>query len=95
MFETTHQEYNAICNKIRNIFIAQYFKNVPVDMYWVGGEVGEVTCINDHFFSLTDMIDYMKYKYSVKKMFEHSDYAVACYSDDRLPVNIKNYKKLK
>lgn len=79
---------------LKDYFIARYF-DTPVDVYWVNSEIGGVLVINDYFFSLQDIVDYIKYDYSKKKMFERYDYVLRCMEDNRVIINIKHYKKLK
>lgn len=50
---------------------------------WVIGEVGTVICMNDYWFDVDVMIDYMKYKYTRKEMFAHYDYVLNFKEDKR------------
>ena len=93
-FNIAIKEYNGICDRIVDIFAKKYFGSITVNM-WVASETGGVIIMGDYFFNMTDMIDYMKYKYSKKEMFEHADYVVECAIKNESPTNIKNYKKLK
>lgn len=86
------KEYKEACHKLLQEFTKRYYKNP--DIYWVADELGVVS-INDEFYSIHDMYEYLKYKYSSKKMFEHYYYAVECGMRGESPVNIKNYKKMK
>ena len=88
------EEYNAICTKIGAIFAQKYF-DLDTEYWWAGSEIGGVIFINVYHFSMTDMLEYMKYGYSKKKMFEHVEYRLDCIYKHISPTNIKNYKKLK
>ena len=76
-------------------FVKKYFGNDASDVYWVGDIVGSILTINDYFFDLLDIVDYIRYRYSTDKMFEYYDYALKCRQKNESPINIKNYKKLK
>jgi len=93
-FNIAIEEYNAICDRIANIFVLKYFDK-DADCWWLADEVGGVTFINDYFFSMSDILEYMKYGYSKKMMFERYEYTIDCIYKDISPTNIKNYKKLK
>jgi len=79
-------------------FIIKYFgKLEDIDYWWVADEVGGVLSVNDYFFNLRDMIDFVRHNYSKKMMFEYYDYALDYYmkknhkKTDYL-ININNYK---
>ena len=93
-FNIAIKEYNAICDRIVQIFVLKYF-NGDAETEW-GDAVGGIIFINDDYnFSMTDMLEYMKYGYSKKDMLKRANYALACAYKNISPTNIKNYKKLK
>ena len=94
-FNIAIEEYNAICDRIVQIFVNKYFEDGDVKAFWIADDIGGVICINDYFFSMSDMLEYMKYKYTYLNMFEHADYCLDCAYKNISPTNIKNYKKLK
>lgn len=77
-------------------FAVKYFGKYP-ESWWVADEVGGILFVNDYFFNLKDMIDFVKYRYTRKKMFEYYDYALGIASGDEgdYKINIKNWIKLK
>lgn len=75
-------------------FVKKYFGETA-EVYWVADEVGGVLSVNDYFFNLSTMIDFLRYKYSSKKMFEYYNYRIGLIGSNDIPINIKNYKKLK
>jgi lipid-A-disaccharide synthase-like uncharacterized protein len=64
-------------------------------VFWIGGVIGEVLAVNDYFFNLQDIVDFIKYNYTKKSMFEYYDYNLELRSEDKYPINIKNYRQLK
>ena len=78
--------------KFTDYFVNRYFGNDATDVYWIADEIGGVLLINDHFFNLDSMMDYVRYDYSSDEMDEHYWYSVEC---KKSPINIKNWKKLK
>jgi len=79
-------------NKFTDYFVKRYFDEIPTDMYWIGGEVGDVLDVNDYFFDLVDMRQFVKYNYTKKQMFEYYDYKLE--TEENI-INICNYNKLK
>ena len=90
-------------NIIRDRFVNKYFGKDISDVYWIADEIGGVLAVNDYFFSLDNMINYLRYHYSSKMMFEHYQHTLDIEMKnsesknqfDEYPINIKNYKKLK
>ena len=80
----------------RRYFIDDFCEDDEPEMWWVADEIGGVLHINDHFFNLKDIVDFIRYDYSKKKMFEYYEYALDCRTKEKdYIINIKNYKKLK
>lgn len=77
-----------------NHFTLKYFDK-DADVYFVADEIGKVLAINDYFFDLDEILDFLKYNYSKKMMFAWYDYKIECSVTGKLPINIKNYKKCK
>jgi len=93
-FNIAIEEYDAICYRIVDIFVKKYF-NKDAERWWVADEVGGGISIDNCYFSMTDILEYMKYGYSKKDMLKRANYALACAYKNISPTNIKNYKKLK
>jgi hypothetical protein len=72
-------------------FIDKYFGKTATEYYWIGEEIGGVMAINDYFFDFDSMLQFMRHKYSRKKMFEYYDYALELNMANESPINIKNY----
>jgi len=82
--------------ELTNYFIGKYFgKPQDVEHWWVADEIGGVLYINDYFFNLSDIVDYIKYRYTKNKMFANYDYQMKLRLKNEIPINIKNWIKLK
>jgi len=93
-------EYERVCNNVMEEFIEKYFvtKSYPresVEAYWVADDIGGVCMIGDTFLNVDSMIEYMKHGYSKNLFFERYWYSIEEITNDRSPINIKNYKNLK
>ncbi len=88
------ERWNNETWELANLFAVKYF-GPEATCYWIADEIGGVFVINDYFFNLRDIVDFIKYGYSKKKMFEYYDYAMEQTDKKGLLLNIKNYKKLK
>ena len=93
-FNDLHKQYIDICNQIADFFTTKYFKNYS-ERWWIGDDVGGVMGINDYFFTMDDMLDYLKYKYSFKLMDKHYWYTIDAYEKKKTRICIRDYKKLK
>lgn len=87
------KEFEIISESIGAYFSNKYFKSD--DYWWVGGDIGGTLSVGDYYFSLETMLDYLRYKYGVNKMFEHYDYALGEAMKDKHPICIRDWKKLK
>jgi hypothetical protein len=86
-------DWEKASDNLANFFAKKYFGK-DVEQWWVGDCTGDVYYINDRFFSISDMVDFIRHKYSAKMMFEYYDQKLACdMKDKEWRYNIKNYKK--
>lgn len=89
------KEWERATDNLAQYFSAKYFGD-GADIHWIANEIGGVLYINDYFFNLSDIVDFIRYEYSKEKMFEYYDYRLnekAVFHNS--PVNIKNWIKLK
>lgn len=87
------KEFERISESIGAYFCSKYFNSLDYD--WVANNIGGILNINDYFFSLEDMLNFMKYKYTKKQMFKYYDYALEERTKSKYPVCIRDWKKLK
>jgi hypothetical protein len=87
------KEWERATENLKEYFISKYF--TETEAWWVSDEIGGVLYVNDHFFNLEDIVDYIRYNYSKDKMFENYEYKMKCIEEKVIPINIKNYKLLK
>ena len=94
---TPLNQYIKACNDLGKQFARKYFgKNV--DQWWISDEVGGVYVINDYFFDMNTIADFIRYKYTRNDMFAYYDYSLKEYEKkekDRVIINIKNWRQLK
>jgi hypothetical protein len=88
------QDWNIATQNLSQEFIEKYFGK-DSENYWIADEVGGVLYVNDHFFNLGDIVDFLRFHYSKNKMFEYYEYAMKCIDEKKPPINIKNYRHLK
>ena len=67
------QNWYKATDKLAKSFADYYFGDAT-DVYWISDDVGSVLVINDYFFGMTDIVDYIQYKYSEKDMFDHNEW---------------------
>lgn len=81
-------------DRLAKLFVRHYFGK-DADSYWIAEQTGGVLYVNDYFFNLNDIVDFIRYRYSKKKMFEYYDYALKAHEDKTTPINIKSYRHFK
>lgn len=90
------QQYENAVEQVTKFFCKKYFKDDYVydRKHWIGEEIGGQIWINDYWFNFGHIVDYIKYDYTEDEMFEHYDYDLGERTAGRIPINIRNYKKL-
>jgi hypothetical protein len=87
--------YEVACDNLARAFVEKYFGE-DAEYYWIGDERGGCIEVADRFFSMEDIANFIRYKYTAKMMFDYYDQKLACDSKDKeWRYDIKNYKKLK
>ena len=87
--------WERVTEELKDTFVDKYFGK-DAEVYWIADEVGGCLYINDRFFSLSDIVEFLKYGYSPKKMFNYYDARLrASESGDDAFMNIKSWLKLK
>lgn len=90
------KEYEQACQKIAEAFTKKYFKDP--ESWCVADNPTDVWYVNDIWLNVDEMYQYLKYKYSQKKMLERYYKKLEHYqkynTTENFP-NIKNYKYAK
>ncbi len=84
-----------VTQEVTTHFIKKYFGKGDHDSYWIADQVGGVLFINDYFFSMNDIIDFLISGYTEKQMFDYYHYRQEKYEEEDVIINIRNWKKLK
>ena len=93
MKQLTH--FEAEINIFTKEFERKYFEELSDDSHWVADVVGDTYAIADYFFSLGDMMEFVRHDYSEKDMFEYYQYALDTYdSKTKVTVCIRDWRKL-
>jgi hypothetical protein len=89
------QNWYKATDKLAKSFTKHYFGK-DAEMWWIAGQVGGVLFINDRFYSIQDIVDYIQYKYSEKDMFDHHDEMLRrAEKGMSIDANIKNWRQLR
>lgn len=88
------KEYEIVCRKLAKEFADKYFGKQR-ELWYIGDDPTGVIYINDNFFEISECYQFLKYKFSQKKMFAYMDYKQECYEKDITPMNIYSFKKLR
>lgn len=73
-------------------FLTKYFGKNVSDTYWIGNDVTGTLYVNDYFFDLGEIRDFLKYKYSKDDMFNYYDHALAIREKGGFPMPIRDWK---
>jgi len=84
-------DWEQYTQRLTQFFILFYFGEA--DWYWIGDEIGGTIEVNDYFFDTNDMVNFIRYKYSKKKMFAYMDELAE--NNFERKSSIKNWIKLK
>ena len=88
------QNWYKATDKLAKSFTNHYFWK-DVEVWWVADQIGGVLFINDRFYSIQDIVDYIQYKYSEKDMFDHYDEMLRRAEKGwSIDANIKNWRQL-
>jgi hypothetical protein len=86
------KEWEDASQKLTDCFIDKYFGKDATYVHWVADEIGGIVNINDYFFDLSNITDFLRCGYSKKEMFGYYNYR----TDEGCPtLNIKNWRKLR
>lgn len=90
------REWEEATQKLTDYFVSTHFgKKGDCDVYWIADDVGGCVHVNDYFFSLQDIVDFLKYGYSTDQVFEYYAYDLNCAQDgEENPICIRDWKKL-
>ena len=86
--------WEQMSDNLAHRFTQKYFGK-DSGYYWIADEIGGTIEVGDYLFSLDDMVQFTRHKYTKDKMFEYYNYALETAMKDEAPINIKNWKLLK
>ena len=91
------RNWEKATQELINYFLKKYFteKDYEPDWYWIADEIGGTLFVNDYFFNLEDIVQFLRYEYTAKDMFAYYDYALDNAKKNKILINIQNWKKLK
>ena len=94
------KEYDLAVDNLAKYFIKKYFGkdySLEDDAFWIGSldEDREVLAVNDYFFNLENIVDFLRYNYTKGEMFAYYGYELDCYDKHKSPINIKNWRNFK
>jgi len=87
----TLKVWENISDNLAHIFTQKYFGRNS-EYYWIADEIGGTIEVGDHFFSLGDMVQFTRHKYTKSQMFDYYDYALEKGIKNETPINITNWK---
>jgi hypothetical protein len=91
--DVVHQ-FECGVDKLMIYFAHKYFGK-DYEQFWVGDKIGDVCFINDCFFSIEDMCDFLKYRYSKKDMFDYYYFRLDAYEKTTIVPCIRDWKDMK
>jgi hypothetical protein len=90
------EDWERATEGLKHRFVERYFGD-DAEYYWIADEIGSVLYVNDRFFNLSDLVDFLKYGYTANQMFKYYDECLEARTKDldKPFINIKNWIKLK
>lgn len=91
------KEWEKTTNQLANYFVKKYFGKAASHVYWVADCIGDIFCVNDYFFSIDDIIWFLRCDYTEEALFDYYDYRLTEQMKEPagIVINIKNWRKLK
>lgn len=83
-------EWEIATNKLSQHFVTQYFDK-DAEVWWVADDIGDVLVVNDYFFNLKQVVEFIKYRYSREMLFEYYEYSLNLAEKGKTPINIRCY----
>lgn len=98
-YSTDIEVWENMTNDICELFIRKYFgKLEDVETWWVSNEIGGTMYVNDHFFTLNDVLECLRDDVPKKEMFSYYEYLLTepkpKYSRKHWKIWTKGQKKL-
>ena len=88
--------YEIACQDLKDMFVKRFFGKTDPEVWWVADKIGEVLFVNDFFFDMVDITQFIRYRYTRKEMFEYYDQRLeALMAGSDFNYNIYSWKKLK
>jgi len=78
-------------NKLVKYFTKIHFGK-DAETYWIADEVGGLYYVNDYFFDFSQIVRFVRCKYSTEEIFSYYEYTLK--KGKRNTVNIENYREL-
>lgn len=90
------KQYWLACDVLAQNFATKYFgKAGNIDQWWVASDVGGIYFINDYFFDMHEMADFVNFKYTRKEMFEYKDKQLESYENKKgTMICIRDWKRI-
>lgn len=95
---TPLESYEQACQWLADHFIEKYWGKTETETWWVANHIGGVLFVNDLYFDMTDISEFLRSKYTRKEMFGYCDYRGEFYTGENehgSPINIWSWKRLK
>jgi hypothetical protein len=84
--------YYTACQVLADHFVNHYFGKDVSDMWWIGGEISGVLAVNDYYFDMDTMEQFLRHHYSKKLMFEYYEAKLEADTKNKTIANIKNWR---
>lgn len=99
---TTLKNWEQATEQLAQSFIKKHFGR-SASYYWISDEVGGTLEVADRYFSLADIVDFTRGKYTSEEVYDYYDYALGLAmknseqdskKKNNVIINIRNWKKL-
>ena len=88
-------EWEIETQRLAEYFVKRYFGK-DAECYWIADDVGGCLEVADRFFSLSDIVEFIKHKYTYKQLAEYYDYRMdeGMKKNPKPPICIRDWKRL-
>lgn len=81
--------YESACEFIATEFVNKYYRKASPEVYWIGDKTGGLLSVNDELYDMDFMVEALRLKIGVKKMFEYYEYKMN--AKTKSPINIEYF----
>jgi hypothetical protein len=89
------ENWKRATKQLAEAFVTKYYgEKAVLCMFWIGGEIGDILCINDDFYKIDRMVQALESNATYEQLAEFSEYECECREKGKdKKINFKKFVK--